>query len=186
MTTKLPELTAETSMGDVLRHYPGAQRALFSRYHIGGCSSCGFSPTETLGEVCKRNEDLPIGEVVEHIQQSHQSDQKILAEPAELAALLEGEAPPKVLDIRTREEHEAVKIPGSLLYSQEVVQEAFGTWSRDEPIFIYDHLGDRSLDAAAYFIGHGFANAKALRGGIDAYSQEADSSLPRYRIELEG
>ena len=28
-------------MSAVLEHFPGAQRALFRRYHIGGCSSCG-------------------------------------------------------------------------------------------------------------------------------------------------
>jgi len=183
MTTDLPEITSETPMSDVLKHYPGAQRALFSRYHIGGCQSCGFAPTETLGAVCKRNEDLPVTEVVEHIQQSHESDQKILAEPVDLHSALAGDNPPKVLDIRTREEHEAVMIPGSLLFSQDLVQEAFGTWPKDTEIYVYDHQGDRSLDAAAYFIGHGFANTKALRGGIDAYSVEADSSLPRYRIE---
>ena len=27
---------------------PGAQRALFRRYHIGGCSGCGFVPDEML------------------------------------------------------------------------------------------------------------------------------------------
>jgi len=35
-------------MSAVLENFPGAQRALFRRYHIGGCSSCGFSPDETL------------------------------------------------------------------------------------------------------------------------------------------
>ena len=39
------------------------------------------------------------------------------------------------------------------------------------------------MDAAAYFQGHGFTNVKSLRGGIDAYSAEVDSSLPRYRLE---
>ena len=34
--------------------FPGARRALFARYHIGGCQSCGFSPGETLAEVCAR------------------------------------------------------------------------------------------------------------------------------------
>jgi hypothetical protein len=29
-------------MREVLEVFPGAQRALFRRYHIGGCSSCGI------------------------------------------------------------------------------------------------------------------------------------------------
>ena len=51
---------------------------------------------------------------------------------------------------------------------------------------VYDHTGDRCLDAAAYLIGHGFSNTRALAGGIDAYAKEIDRSLPRYKIELEG
>ena len=37
-------------MAELLEAYPGAQRALFRNYHIGGCSSCGFRPDETLAE----------------------------------------------------------------------------------------------------------------------------------------
>ncbi len=185
MTTELPELTAETPMGELLRHYPGAQRALFARYHIGGCQSCGFSPEETLAQVCERNEDLPVGEVAKHIQESHDSDQKISIEPKELGDLLKSACQPRLIDIRTREEYEAVNIPGARLYSQELLQEVFGTWDKELTIVLYDHTGGRSMDATAYFIGHGFGNARALRGGIDAYSQEVDSSLPRYRVEME-
>jgi rhodanese-related sulfurtransferase len=39
------------------------------------------------------------------------------------------------------------------------------------------------MDAAAYFLGHGFPNVKSLRGGIDAWSVEVDPSLPRYHLE---
>jgi hypothetical protein len=30
----------QSPMSAVLENFPGAQRALFRRYHIGGCSSC--------------------------------------------------------------------------------------------------------------------------------------------------
>jgi len=172
-------------MSDVLSSFPGARRALFARYHIGGCQSCGFEDDETLAEVCQRNEDLPVGEVVAHIQQSHEEDLNMMVEPKALAESLGDEAKPRLLDVRTREEHEAVKIPGAELFANELMNEIFGSWEKETPIVIYDHTGDRSLDAAAYLIGHGFKNTRALRGGIDAYSQEADPELPRYRIELE-
>ena len=44
----------QSTMADVLAAWPGAQRALFRRYHIGGCSSCAFRPDETLAQVCER------------------------------------------------------------------------------------------------------------------------------------
>ena len=48
------------------------------------------------------------------------------------------------------------------------MQEISRNWSRDDLLVIYDHQGTRSMDAAAYFQGHGFKNVKSLRGGIDA------------------
>jgi rhodanese-related sulfurtransferase len=47
---------------------------------------------------------------------------------------------------------------------------------------IYDHLGIKSMDAAAYFLGHGFTNVRALQGGIDAWS-EVDPRIRKYRLE---
>ena len=47
---------ANSAMREVLEIFPGAQRALFRRYHIGGCSSCGFSPDETLAQLCASKE----------------------------------------------------------------------------------------------------------------------------------
>jgi len=181
----LPPLTPETTLTEVLRLYPGAQRALFSRYHIGGCRSCAFSPQETLAQLCARNDQLPVDEVIQHIRDSHAGDVRLQLSPAELAGLLQAGAALRLLDVRTREEHEAVRLPGSQLMTQELVQEAFASWAKDTPLVLYDHTGSRALDAVAYFIGHGFSEAKCLAGGIDAYSREVDPSLPRYRVELE-
>ncbi len=178
-------INSETTMADLLQVYSGAQRALFARYHIGGCRSCGFRPDETLAEVCARNENLPVSEVIAHIHDSHDADAKIQISPQELAVLLKSNPGLKLIDVRSREEHEAVAIPGSRLMTQDLTQELFNTASKTEPIIIYDHLGDRALDAAAYFIGHGFSETKCLAGGIDAYSLQVDQSLPRYRVELE-
>jgi rhodanese-related sulfurtransferase len=185
MPTDLPNLTPDMTLSEVLQQYPGAQRALFAHYHIGGCSSCAFSPSETLAELCARNEQLPVDEVIQHIRESHSSDSQLQITPQDFAALREVEPGLKILDVRTREEHEAVHIPGSLLMTQEVVQQAFASWDKTAPLVLYDHTGSRSMDAVAYFIGHGFTNAKCLTGGIDAYSVEIDRTLPRYKIEME-
>ena len=182
MTTALapePHLT----MRELLVHFPGAQRALFRRYHIGGCASCGFQPTETLAEVCARNENLPVDEVISHILASHEADGKILISPAELAAALKGDAGAKLIDIRTREEFDAVHIEGAIFFTQELMQEILMRWDRTALIALIDHAGARSMDAAAYFAGHGFENVRAVRGGIDAWSQEVDPAVPRYDLE---
>ncbi len=174
-------ISPEMTMAEVLMTWPGAQRALFRHYHIGGCASCGFRPEETLAEVCARNEAPPVEEVLATIQAAHEQDEKVLLAPREAAQAVAAGA--RVIDIRTREEFEAVHIEGAQLFSQDLLQEIMGSPDKTTPILLVDHTGSRSLDAAAYFSGHGFEDVRALRGGIDAWSLEVDPNLPRYTLE---
>ena len=177
------EINPQITMSELLARYPGAQRALFRKYHIGGCSSCGFQSNETLAGVCARNENLDVDEVTEHILASDAADRAMQIEPRDLAERLAAGERINLLDIRTREEFEAVKLPGAHLFTQEFMQEILARWPREELLVIYDHQGMRSMDAAAYFQGHGFEQIKSLRGGIDAWSAEIDPKLPRYHLE---
>ena len=172
------------TMRELLEFYPGAQRALFKKYHIGGCSSCGFRPDETLAGVCGRNENVPVAEVIAHIQTSHEEDLKLQISPGELAETLDRDrAAVRLVDIRTREEFEAAQIDGATLFTQELMQEMLTKWERAALIVFIDHTGSRSMDAAAYFAGHGFTNVKSLLGGIDAWSEHIDPNVPRYHVE---
>ena len=181
-----PKISAETTMKQLQELMPGARRALFAKYHIGGCQSCGFDDSETIGEVCKRNEDLPVDDVLKHLSSSAEHDQKIQINPSDLKKELDQENKDiKLLDIRSREEFEAVKIPGAEIMTADLQQEALGKWNKETRTIIIDHTGDRSLDVAAFFIGHGLNRTVALAGGIDAYSKEVDPNIPRYRIEIE-
>ena len=76
-------------------------------------------------------------------------NQKIMIEPAELGDALKSTPQPRLLDIRTREEYDAVNIPGSHLFTQDLLQDIFGNWDKETMIVLYDHQGDRSLDATA-------------------------------------
>lgn len=169
-------------MREVLQAYPGAQRALFRRYHIGGCSSCAFSPEETLQELCKRNASLNPIEVLDYIRSSHEQDARILIEAGELAEWLRTDKSVRLVDVRSREEYEAVHIEGSLLLSQDLMRQILGDGSNTRPLVIIDHQGKQGLDAAAYFTGHGLQNVRCLRGGIDAWAQEVDTTMRRYTI----
>lgn len=171
------------TMKELLAQYPGAQRALFRKYHIGGCASCGFSPEETLAGVCARNENLDVAEVIEHIMASEEAERAMQIEPRVLADRIAAGEPVYLLDVRTREEFDTVKLPGANLFTQELMHEILGKIDRKNLFLVYDHTGARSLDAAAYFQGHGFENVKSLRGGIDAWSAEIDPKLPRYHVE---
>jgi rhodanese-related sulfurtransferase len=169
-------------MRDVLEKFPGAQRALFRRYHIGGCSSCGFSPEETLAQVCERNGGLNVAEVLAHIQSSHEQDVKVLISPTELAEALKQDQSLRLVDVRSREEFEAVHIEGSMLLSQDAMRQIMGDGSNVRALVVVDHQGKQALDAAAYFVGHGLQNVRCLRGGIDAWAQEVDKGMRRYKV----
>jgi len=172
----------DLTMAELLAQYPGAQRALFRHYHIGGCASCGFRQDETLAEVCARNDGLDVDEVLEKVRTAHEHDQRMMIEPSDLRAKLDAGGA-QVFDIRTTEEYDAVHIDGTRHFNQTLMQEVLSTFPKDNLLVLLDHTGARSLDAAAYFAGHGFTNVKCLRGGIDAWAVEIDPSLPRYTLE---
>ena len=86
----------------------------------------------------------------------------------------------KLIDVRTPEEYAIANVPGSMLIDQNLAQEILQTWPKETSIVTLCHHGMRSLDAAAYLRGHGFNNTRSMSGGIDAWSLQIDSSIPRY------
>ena len=175
-------IVPHSKMQEVLEIYHGAQRALFRRYHIGGCSSCAFQPDETLEQVCTRNGNLAVDEVLSHIQSSHEQDARILIEPKQLAEWRAQDPSIRLVDVRSREEFEAVHLDGSVLLSQPVMREILAEGTNSRPLVLVDHQGKQALDAAAYFMGHGLQNVRCLRGGLDAWAQEVDPGMRRYRM----
>lgn len=170
--------TVDTKMGELMAQMPGARRALFARYHLGGCQSCAFDDEETLGSLCERAE-LDAGEVLGHLLKSHEHDLTMLMGPKEVAAREDV----LFVDVRTREEYEAVKIAGAEFFTQEVQERIF----REKPggvVVLYDHTGRYVLDQVAWFRGHGVENAFGMVGGIDGWSREVDGKVMRYRVEV--
>ncbi len=179
----LTQLSPDMTMGEIMDALPGGRRALFAKYHLGGCSSCAFSDTETLAELAARSE-IDAEEALAHLLASHEHDEGMLISPAETRRRLDAGEPVVLVDIRTREEHEAVAIAGSGFFTQES-QQRFFALPPDTVIVIYDHLGKSVLDQVAWFRGHAMKHAYGMRGGIDAWSREVDPGVQRYRLEME-
>ena len=177
-STDPKDLSGAWTMEQVTTVFPSAQRALFQKYHVGGCSSCGFQPADTLGTVAV-NHGLDVNEVVDFVKGSQDMEKNIEISPREVAELLK-QGQIKLLDVRTPQEYAIASIPGSVLVDQSVVQEIMETWPKDALIVTTCHHGMRSLDAAAYLRGHGFMNTKSMTGGIDAWALQIDPATPRY------
>ncbi len=174
--------TVESTMGELMEGLSGAKRALFARYHLGGCQSCGFSPNETLAELCARNE-INADDALAHLLESERHDGAMRVLPKDAAASMRGEGW-RWIDLRTREEFEAIPLPGAELFTQELQQAVFAEGT-DQKIVLFDHMGRGVLDQVAWFRGHGLNETYGLEGGIDAWSREVDPAVRRYRIEVD-
>lgn len=172
------DLSGAWTMEQVTHVFPSAQRALFRKYHVGGCSSCGFQPTDTLATVAM-NHGLDVNEVVEHVKRSEEMEKDMEITPREVAELLKA-GKVKLLDVRTPEEYHIASVQGSALVDQSLAQEIISSWPKETSIVTMCHHGMRSMDAAAYLRGHGFTNARSMSGGIDAWALQVDPGVPRY------
>jgi rhodanese-related sulfurtransferase len=89
------------------------------------------------------------------------------------------------LDTRTREEFEAITLPGAQLMTQELQTSLFAEKKKNHKVILIDHQGRSVLDHCAWFRGHGLTDTFGLDGGLDRYAQEADTSINRYRLEMD-
>ena len=94
------------------------------------------------------------------------------------AAMDAGEAV-TLYDVRTDEEREIATIAGATHLTRETVGDLMAL-PKDTRLVFHCHHGGRSQAAAQEFIGEGFTNVANLVGGIDAWSAQVDSSVPRY------
>ena len=173
------QISPEMSMEQVLLAAPAAQRALFQRYHVGGCSSCGFQPSDTVAQVAKDHNILDVQEMIQTIVTAQELDQRIQVEPTAVKAWLDAGEEFSFIDVRTPDEWEQARIPQAELLDYQQSEKYMGL-PKDHRIVFSCKTGDRSLDVASYFIGHGFSEVYSLRGGITAWSEQIDSSIPKY------
>ncbi|MFV1977790.1 MAG: Grx4 family monothiol glutaredoxin [Myxococcota bacterium] len=82
-------------------------------------------------------------------------------------------------DVRTPEERAKASIPGTRLMTPEETERINGL-PKDTPLAFHCHHGGRSQAAAEHFAGLGFTNVSNVVGGIEVWSLEVDSEIPRY------
>lgn len=78
-------------------------------------------------------------------------------------------APGVLLDVRERDEHEEMRVPGAVLMPLSGFAETFGSLPRDRPILVMCASGQRSLAAADHLLGQGFTDVTNVTGGIIAW-----------------
>jgi len=98
--------------------------------------------------------------------------------PAELKALLD-QRQITVFDVRPDHERALASIPEARSLDQ-AGQEYLFSLDRNAPIAFLCHHGMRSQSAAEQVLAEGFRNVYNVRGGIHAWSETVDRSVPKY------
>lgn len=87
-----------------------------------------------------------------------------------------------LLDCREADEYAIAKIDEALFLPMSEIQQRLGELDddRNRQIVVHCHHGGRSLRVAQWLRQQGFAEAQSMSGGIEAWSQQIDSRVPRY------
>lgn len=169
------DITPQTKMGEILAAYPAAKLGLFRRYHIGGCSACGYQLTDTLEQVCRQfNITDSLEAIAKVIQESSEAEAKLQILP--VAMLGQPQLKPRLIDVRTREEFERSRVPGALWLDAELTFEILDSWPKDAPIVVYSNTGKRGLEKASFFTAYGFTSVKNMAGGLEAWNGEIEAA----------
>jgi molybdopterin/thiamine biosynthesis adenylyltransferase/rhodanese-related sulfurtransferase len=101
---------------------------------------------------------------------------------AELKELLDSDKPVALIDVREPAEWEIVRIPGATLIPKDEILrgDALSTLPQDRQIVMYCKTGVRSAETLAAVKAAGFGDAVHVQGGVTAWVNQIDPSLPSY------
>ena len=98
----------------------------------------------------------------------------------ELKRKMDTGEPFELIDVREAFEYEIARIDGAKLIPLGEIAERADELHREQPIIVHCHSGQRSAHAVRLLQQCGFANVYNLEGGIDAWSDQIDRSVPKY------
>lgn len=89
-----------------------------------------------------------------------------------------------LLDCREPDEYKIARIEGARLLPMSEIEERWPELREgaggEQEIVVHCHHGGRSLHVAQWLRLRGFPRAQSMAGGIDQWSAEIDSAVPRY------
>jgi adenylyltransferase/sulfurtransferase len=85
-----------------------------------------------------------------------------------------------LVDVREQEEWDIVHLPQAKLIPLATLPERVNELDTADEIYVHCKMGGRSAKAVRFLQQSGFKKVKNVKGGIDAWAQEIDPSLPRY------
>ena len=100
----------------------------------------------------------------------------------ELKDLIDSDKPIALIDVREPAEWEIVRIPGATLIPKDEILrgDALAQMPQDKQIVMYCKTGVRSAETLAAVKAAGFRDAVHVQGGVAAWVNQIDPSLPSY------
>ncbi|MDF3021119.1 MAG: Rhodanese domain protein [Steroidobacteraceae bacterium] len=98
----------------------------------------------------------------------------------ELKAMRDRGEQPLVLDVREEWELQLARIPDVVHVPMNQVPARVAELPREAETIVMCHAGGRSLRVAHFLADQGFTNVANLTGGISAWSEEVDATVPQY------
>ena len=86
----------------------------------------------------------------------------------------------KVVDVREPDEYEIAHVNGVPLLPLSELRDRFTEMDPNQQYYLHCKVGMRSLQALNFLRQQGFKYVKSVKGGINAWSDEIDSSVPKY------
>jgi rhodanese-related sulfurtransferase len=85
-----------------------------------------------------------------------------------------------LLDVREPQELDVAKVREAIHIPMREVPERLHELDPTKPLVVMCHSGGRSRRVAEFLSTNGFEEIYNLAGGIDAWSEQLDASVPRY------
>jgi len=86
----------------------------------------------------------------------------------------------KVVDVREPDEFEIARVTGTLLMPLSTLPQKFTDLDPNQQYYLSCKAGVRSMKALLFLREQGFKYLKSVKGGISAWSDEIDPSVPKY------
>ncbi|HOX59621.1 MAG TPA: molybdopterin-synthase adenylyltransferase MoeB [Candidatus Paceibacterota bacterium] len=86
----------------------------------------------------------------------------------------------RVLDVREPDEYQIARISGAHLFPLSKLSERLAELNPNQAYYLHCKGGGRSLQALQFLREHGFQQLKSVKGGITAWSEQIDPTVPKY------
>jgi len=100
--------------------------------------------------------------------------------PKALERLLDSKSKVVLLDVRERHEYDLCHIGGAKLVPLPELRGRLNELEKDDDLVVYCHVGVRSGRAVELLTSAGFKKVRNLAGGIRAWADEVDRTMPLY------